>query len=176
MQQYDTSNGNHYTRNRLGLHPSGVIQPNGVDFSWDEQGIGNCWDNNVSSTGAVTDDTEVIALPDCSGSGSLSPVGNVTKTARNAPCSTYDREEQRNPVGCTWFTSPVMPAARQNAPRELTPVPAGYQPPAAPGKTAIPPKPAGNGLAATGASLVPAAAGLAVAALLLAAHRRRRSA
>jgi hypothetical protein len=38
--QIDTSNNNHYRDNRLGFHPSGVTQPNGVDFSWDEQLLG----------------------------------------------------------------------------------------------------------------------------------------
>lgn len=175
MQQYDTSNGNHYTNNRLGFHPSGVIQPNGVDFSWDEQGIGNCWDDNISATGAVTDDSEVIALPDCSGSGSLSPVGNVTKTALNAPCATYDREDEPNPVGCQWFTSPVMPSNRENAPGETTPVPAG-QGPAPANPTTANPGNQGGGLAATGGPLLPAATGLAVAGLVLLAHRRRRAA
>jgi len=52
--QYDTSNGNHFKNNRMGFHPSGVTQPNGIDFSWDEQGVGNCWQDNVSSTGTVT--------------------------------------------------------------------------------------------------------------------------
>jgi hypothetical protein len=177
MQQYDTSNGNHYTHNRLGFHPSGVIQPNGVDFSWDEQGVGNCWDDNVSSTGKVTDDSEIIALPDCSGSGSISPVGNITKTARNVTCATYDRDEQRNPVGCTWFNSPKMPAARQNAKGETTPIPAGYQPPAAvAAKGEAPTKPAANGLASTGLSLLPAVAGLGLAGVALSVNRRRRSA
>jgi len=173
-QQYDTSNGNHYTKNRLGFHPSGVTQPNGVDFSWDEQGVGNCWGDNVSSTGTVTDDHEVIALPDCSGSGSVSPIGNVTKTARNVPCATYDRVEEPNPVGCTWFNSPVMPANRENAPGETTPVPAGS------GTTTTPPvaKPTASGgrLAATGGGLLPAAAGLVLAATIMAVHRRRRHA
>ena len=102
----------------------------------------------------------------------------MTKTARNAPCATYDREEEPNPVGCTWFNNPPMPSGRQNAPREVTPVPAGYaQPQAVPEKsTPTRPTAAGRGLAATGSSLLPAATGLALAGLALAVHRRRRSA
>jgi hypothetical protein len=107
--QYDTSNGNWYRNNRLGFHPSGVKQPNGTDFSWDEQGVGNCWEGNVSSTGTVTNDSEVIQPPTCSSGGSSSPIGNVKKTALNAPCAEYDREDNPDPPGCTWFDTPPRP-------------------------------------------------------------------
>jgi len=122
--QYDTSNGNWFKNNKLGFHPSGVKQPNGTDFSWDEQGMGNCWEGNTSSIGAVTDDSEVIPLPDCKSGGSKSPIGNVTKTARNAPCATYHREDEPDPAGCDWFNTPAKPALRQAAPGEANAAPA----------------------------------------------------
>ncbi|MCA1711981.1 MAG: right-handed parallel beta-helix repeat-containing protein [Actinobacteria bacterium] len=168
--QYDTSNGNWFKNNRLGFHPSGVTQPNGIDFSWDEQGVGNCWEGNVSSTGKVTDDSEVIPLPTCAAGGSASPIGNVTKTARNAPCATYDRDDERDPPGCNWFDDPKMPAARRAAPGEsassASPSPAQARPAAAPAAPAA-------SLPSTGATLLPAVVGLLLAGLVLAVHRRR---
>jgi hypothetical protein len=173
--QFDTSNNNHFTANRLGFHPSGVTQPNGVDFSWDEQGVGNCWQDNTPATGEVTDDTQVIPLPDCDSGGSKSPVGNLTKSARNAPCATYNREDNPDPAGCDWFDTPVQPAGRQEAPGETTPAPAGSGDGTG-GGTAAPvaaPTVAGRGLPATGGSLVPALAGLALAATAYGVSRRR---
>jgi hypothetical protein len=175
-QQNDTSNGNHYTANRLGFHPSGVVQPNGVDFSWDEQGVGNCWEGNVSSTGEVTDDSEIIPLPTCASGGSISPVGNLTKTARNAPCATYNREDEPDPVGCDWFDNPVKPAARQEAPGETSATPAGSGAPAGSGGGPAPaaqqPAVAGADLPATGSTLLPGLTGLALAVAAFAVWRR----
>ncbi len=172
--QYDTSNGNWFKNNRLGFHPSGVVQPNGVDFSWDEQGIGNCWEGNVSSTGKVTDDHEVIPLPDCTSGGSRSPIGNATKTARNAPCAQYNREDEPNPPGCNWFTTPPKPAARRDAPGEAATAPS----PAAASPAAAAPRPAASSgsLPSTGASLLPAVVGMVLGGAVLVLHRRRRTA
>lgn len=176
-QQSDTSNRNHFTKNRLGFHPRGAVQPNGVDFSWDEQGVGNCWEGNVSSTGDVTDDTQVLPLADCASGGSDSPVGNLSKTARNAPCATYNREDEPSPVGCDWFDDPQRPAARQEAPGETSaPAPPAEE---APEEQAAAPQPApvvGAGLPATGGSLLPALAGLGLAAAAYGVWRRRWSA
>jgi LPXTG-motif cell wall-anchored protein len=178
QQQYDTSNGNHFTKNRMGFHPSGVTQPNGVDFSWDEQGIGNCWEGNVSSTGTITDDTQLLPLYDCASGGSDSPVGNLATTAQNAPCATYNREDEPSPPGCDWFDDPAMPAARQEAPGETAPAPAeggggafsgdaGSEAPAA--------QPAARALPSTGSSLLPGVAGLLLAGAAYVVWRRRWS-
>ena len=173
-QQTDTSNHNHFTANRLGFHPTGVTQPNGVDFSWDEQGVGNCWQDNVSSTGEVTDDTEVLPLSDCASGGSKSPVGNLTKTARNAPCATYNREDEPDPPGCNWFDSPSQPEGRQEAKGETTPQPAGSgsEPSSGSGSEAEPVVAANSGLPATGGSLVPGVAGLLLAMTAFVVWRR----
>jgi len=112
--QFDTSNGNHFVNNRLGRHPKGLRQPNGVDFWWDEQGVGNCWEGNVPFTGAVTSNVLLpTGLPTCSGGGSLSPVGNAVKSATLVPCSEYNREDNPAPSGCDWFDDPAAPAGRQ---------------------------------------------------------------
>lgn len=182
-QQYDTSNGNQFTANRLGLHPAGVAQPNGTDFFWDEQGVGNCWSGNTSVRGAATSDV-LTGLPSCP-AGSISPVGNLAKTARNAPCAEYNRDSNRNPVGCDWFTTPPVPAGRQPAPGEAVSAagrPDGTGPTTAgpnAGGTPAAPGPAsgvlGRTLAATGGLAVfPLAGGLLVAAGILLVRQRRR--
>ena len=185
-QQYDTSNGNHYRDNRFGFHPAGVVQPNGLDVEWDEQGVGNCWQGNVSTAGAVTHDA-ALPLPDCDSGGSKSPVGNVTKTALMASCATYNREDQPDPPGCDWFENPAVPAGRQEAPDGSTAEPAGRgeAAPAAPtsGGAGLP-APAATGstlvgarsLPATGVALLPALAGLALAGSVLHLRRRQRAA
>jgi hypothetical protein len=173
-EQYDTSNHNRFTANRLGFHPTGVTQPNGVDFSWDEQGVGNCWGDNVSATGEVTDDAQLFPLPDCRGGGSASPVGNLAKTAQNAPCATYNREDEPDPVGCNWFDDPAQPAGRQQAPGETAAPPGSGAGPG--GGSAAPPAArtlVASGLPATGGSLLPGLSGLALAVLAYGVWRRR---
>jgi hypothetical protein len=174
-EQYDTSNHNRFSANRLGFHPAGVTQPNGVDFSWDEQGVGNCWGDNVSATGEVTDDTQLVPLPDCSAGGSASPIGNVAKTAQNAPCATYNREDESDPVGCNWFDDPVQPAGRQQAPGETAAPPSGTGPGGGSGAQPAAPAPVAAGLPATGGSLLPGLSGLALAVLAYGVWRRRVS-
>jgi hypothetical protein len=145
--------------------------------------VGNCWSGNVSSAGAVTHDA-ALPLPACP-DGSRSPIGNVTKSALMVSCATYNREDQPNPPGCDWFENPAVPAGRQEAPGQAAPEPAGR------GETAPAPQPGTGGgaglpapsavatvanarsLPATGAALLPALAGLALAGSVL--HLRRRS-
>jgi hypothetical protein len=123
--QFDTSNHNHYIGNRMAAHPDGLVQPNGVDFWWDEQGVGNCWQDNTSAAGEVTtnatvpvgdgegEDPPFTGFPDCDSGGSVFPVGSVVKSAGLVPCATYDREDNPEPTGCDWFDSPEVPEGRE---------------------------------------------------------------
>jgi hypothetical protein len=123
--QFDTSNHNHYLGNRMGFGPAGLKQPNGVDFWWDEQGVGNCWQDNTSAAGEVTtnasipvgddggEDPPFTGFPDCDSGGSTFPVGSVVKSAQLVPCATYDREDNPDPELCDWFDSPAIPAGRE---------------------------------------------------------------
>ena len=120
--QLDTSNGNRTIGNRFGFHPAGVVQPNGVDVWWDEQGLGNCWDENVSASGAVTADA-LLGLPGCA-IGSLLPSGTVLKSVELLPCAEYNRTSNPSPTNCDWFTTPAVPAGRQAAPDEVAAAPA----------------------------------------------------
>ena len=178
--QTDTSNGNNYVNNRLGVHPSGAVQPNGVDFSWDEQGVGNCWQDNESATGDVTSDTVLPALPDCDSGGSLSPVGNLVKSASMVSCATYNREDEPDPPGCNWFDSPAQPEGREDAPGE-----ASAAPPPADGESTAPvgmiepPAPQAAparvlGLPATGGTVVPAVGALVLVLTVVGLRHRRR--
>lgn len=113
---YDTSHDNRYVANRMGFAPGGLTQPNGVDFWWDDQGNGNCWQGNKSATGEVTSNTVFPdGLPDCDSGGSVWTAGNPVKSAGLVPCATYDREDNPNPPGCMWFVSPEEPEGRQTA-------------------------------------------------------------
>jgi hypothetical protein len=111
--QYDTSHHNHYVGNRMGFAPGGRLQPNGLDFWWDDEGAGNCWQGNTSASGAITHNA-VLPLPDCDSGGSIFVPGvNLVKSAQLAPCSQYNRETNPDPVGCDWFDTPPKPTGRQ---------------------------------------------------------------
>ena len=170
LAQLDTSNHNRVADNRFGFHPAGVVQPNGTDLWWDDQGIGNCWEDNVSATGAVTFDA-LLPLPDCS-IGSLLPAGDATKSLQLLPCSEYNRRSNPSPANCDWFAAPAAPAARQVAPGEERAA-SGDAASSAPTTSAV----AEGILPATGASQRIGIAVLAGAAALavIAASRRTRS-
>jgi len=107
-KQFDTSNGNRFVDNRLGVGRKGSRRPNGIDFFWDEQGIANCWSGNRGRAGGrVTSDPPT--LPGCP-RGSLFQQGNLEKTAAEAPCGAWDPAANPDPPGCTWFTTPPRPA------------------------------------------------------------------
>jgi hypothetical protein len=81
-KQFDTSHFNFYVDNRLGFGPRGERLPNGLDFWWDDQGEGNCWQGNRSATDEATSNTLYPGgLPDCDSGGS---VLNPVKQARSS--------------------------------------------------------------------------------------------
>ena len=71
--------------------------------------------------GQITDDTTVLPLPDCASGGSVSPFAFAPYTASNAPCATYNREDEPDPVGCNWFDSPPKPTATSGDPFPVVP-------------------------------------------------------
>jgi hypothetical protein len=91
-----------------------VVQPNGIDFWWDDQGRGNCWEDNVSATGRVSW-ASVLPPPSCA-VGSLSPAGDATKSAGLLLCSGYNRDSKPDPAGCDWMRAPEPPDGRHEAP------------------------------------------------------------
>jgi hypothetical protein len=109
-KQADTSNGNAVRDNVFGVTPDGRAAPNGVDVYWDEQGVGNCWDGNRGTNGGpITSDP--ATLPSCPNRGGL-PSSNLTKLLPEAPCATWDPQDNPDPPGCTWFDTPANPRKR----------------------------------------------------------------
>lgn len=105
---YDTSHGNRFTGNTFGVRPDGTPERNGLDVFWDEQGIGNCWQDNTTAPGTkVTSDP--ASLPTCDGGGSSNPVGNTAKLAADLPCINWNPRTNPDPPGCDWFQTPPEP-------------------------------------------------------------------
>ncbi|MGH2756020.1 MAG: right-handed parallel beta-helix repeat-containing protein [Actinomycetota bacterium] len=109
---FDTSHHNMYTQNEMSLTPKGDIDLNGFDFWWDDQGEGNCWQDNTGADDAVTSNTMYPGgLPDCDSGGSLPIPNNPYKSGSIASCALYDRNDEffRDPPGCDFFTTPEEP-------------------------------------------------------------------
>jgi hypothetical protein len=102
IAQVDTSNGNRYVDNTLGRTKDGVSQPNGVDFWWDGQGRGSCWQGG--STAA-----EPRALPRCNADGvpsGLAPRRYIAEPAQALQvyvCSQFDPTTGAIPSDCSWY-------------------------------------------------------------------------
>jgi hypothetical protein len=109
-KQYDTSHHNHTTDNHMGIAPDGEIAHNGMDHWWDDEGEGNCWEDNTYSRGERTDNFTVDP-PSCAEGGSTFSPGAFVKDAGFLSCSQYDREDPafRHPPACNWFDSPTKP-------------------------------------------------------------------
>jgi len=108
-KQRDTSHGNRYVGNLMGVTPEGAAAPNGVDFWWDEQGERNCWQSNASPAGAPHSDP--VTLPTCDHPSAGSPYaqqGNPFKTTIVTACAAY-RPGRADPAGCTWLSPPTRP-------------------------------------------------------------------
>jgi hypothetical protein len=104
-KQFDTSHANRYLNNQLGVSATDATRPNGTDFWWDEEGAGNCWQNNTSSTGAVTSDP--AALPACAAPPAFTPP-NQAKLQSLFPCLAW-RRDNVDPAGCDWTHQPRPP-------------------------------------------------------------------
>jgi hypothetical protein len=100
--QFDTSHHNRYYANHLGERPDGSPAPNGMDFWWDGQGVGSCWQK--AAVGA-----EPRVLPGCDSEGFPARFGTAryiadpVKVLKLYTCSDYDLAAQRIPSDCDWF-------------------------------------------------------------------------
>jgi hypothetical protein len=101
--QQDTSNQNRVIGNTMGMSPSGQRMPNGLEVLWDGAGQGNCFQDNKMQSGS-----EPSSLPACPGSDVWLPP-NPAVLAEAAPCTAWDPNNQPNPPGCDWFTTPARP-------------------------------------------------------------------
>jgi len=104
-KQFDTSHFNQYLGNTMGRAPDGSTKPNGTDFWWDGEGIGNCWQTNTSPSGAVISDPSV--LPDCSAPPVFTPPDPV-KVQGLLACLSW-RPNNLDPPGCDWVQPPAPP-------------------------------------------------------------------
>jgi hypothetical protein len=107
-EQFDTSNKNRYDDNKVGVRPDGTRDPNGVDFWWDEEGQGNCWQGNTGPGGAKPT-SDPATLPTCSSGGSAFSSGNPAKQTFQVPCATWNPTDNTDPPGCDWFDRPPEP-------------------------------------------------------------------
>jgi hypothetical protein len=105
---YDTSNFNTYEGNHMGVSPDGEVLPNGVDFWWDEEGEGNCWENNIAAPGRdITSDP--VTLPVCDPPMPFSE-GNTGKQTELFSC--YQQVQQSaDPPNCDWLETPPQPTS-----------------------------------------------------------------
>jgi hypothetical protein len=122
---YDTSNHNHSFANKMGIRPDGTKAHNGMDFWWDDEGVGNCWENNTSSRGEPTNNFTVDPGP-CADGGSKFQPGLTVKDAGFLSCSQYDRNDPtwQHPPACEWFDSPQKPSDDQSGSPVGLPAPA----------------------------------------------------
>lgn len=104
--QQDTSNGNQFKGNIMGKAPNGAAKPNGLDWKWDSNGAGNCWEGNTSSGAGRASDPS--SLPACPGSKTYQP-SNIAVLASMVGCTAWDPYKNPDPVGCDWFVTPKKP-------------------------------------------------------------------
>ena len=103
----DTSHGNRFLDNRMGIRPDGTRAPNGVDFLWDEEGTRNCWQGNRPALGKrITSDPK--SLPRCPGRAEFQPA-NSQKFGELASCINWNPFTNPYPKGCSWYRTPKRP-------------------------------------------------------------------
>ena len=101
--QEETSHFNQYLSNHMGVAPSGERLPNGLDFFWDGQGAGNCWQ------AASADTVEPLAIVACPAGTPHRVIADPNKLVLFVDCAGYDLPTQALPAGCDWFDSPQRP-------------------------------------------------------------------
>jgi len=101
--QEETSHHNRYLANHMGVGPGGERLPNGIDYFWDGQGSGNCW----QATGA--DVVEPMTLPGCPSGGVGRLLADPSVLVLFVDCGAYDLATQTLPAGCDWFDTRARP-------------------------------------------------------------------
>lgn len=101
--QEDTSHFNRYVNNHMGGDPSGTPRPNGIDFFWDGQGAGSCWQ------AAHPAGSDPITLPTCPDQAPGRLLMDPNKMVMFGTCSAYDLPSQTIPAGCDWYETPARP-------------------------------------------------------------------
>ncbi len=106
-KQIDTSNGNKFIRNQLG-YDAGRRQPNGVDFFWDENG------RRQLLGGQLRARRQGHQRPGrrCrrARAGSLLHRATWPSSPPRRRARRGIRDDNPDPPGCTWFTTPPKPS------------------------------------------------------------------
>jgi hypothetical protein len=102
-RQQDTSHDNRFVSNILGIAPDGGVQPNRLDFWWDVQGRGNCWEGNTGPEGRGVVSSPPQLHP-CPGTRQTR-LGDIGKMLAVITCATWS-PKYRNPPGCSWMARP----------------------------------------------------------------------
>jgi hypothetical protein len=103
--QVESSHHNRYLSNTLGRGPDGTRRPNGVDFWWDGQGTGNCWQGNETTT------SHPVRLPSCAGNGTSRLLPAPLSVVSSFVCSRYSRASGSVPLLCPWYRTPGPPGS-----------------------------------------------------------------
>ena len=103
--QGETSHFNTYLGNHMGTSANGERLPNGLDFFWDGQGEGNCWQT------APGDAVEPLAIPACPDGSPHRLIADPNKLVLFVDCAGYDLPTSTLPAGCDWFDTPQRPGA-----------------------------------------------------------------
>ena len=101
--QGETSHFNRYLANHMSLDAAGKRVPNGIDYFWDGQGEGNCWDT------AAGDVVLPLTLPRCPAAGPHRLLDDPNTLVLFVNCSSYDLATKAMPAGCDWFDTPQRP-------------------------------------------------------------------
>ena len=101
--QEDTSHFNRYVGNHMGTDVGGASLPNGIDFFWDGQGGGSCWQ------AAHAAGTDPITVPTCPDEAPGRWLMDPNKLVMFGTCSAYDLRTQTIPLGCDWYDTPARP-------------------------------------------------------------------
>ena len=101
--QRETSHNNRYLGNHMGISAAGQPLPNGLDFFWDGEGAGNCWETTTA------DVVQPVTIPRCSAGGPQRLISDPNLLVLFIDCSNYDLSTKTLPAGCDWFSSPQRP-------------------------------------------------------------------
>ncbi len=103
--QGETSHYNRYLGNHMGTSAGGDRLRNGIDFFWDGEGTGNCWQT------LGTDMVQPLAMPGCPAGAQHRFISDPNTVVLFANCSGYDLAKQAFPAGCDWFETPPRPGS-----------------------------------------------------------------
>ena len=101
--QEDTSHFNRYQDNHMSVDAGGASRPNGIDFFWDGEGSGSCWQ---AATNAGADP---LTIPQCPTEAPGRLLMDPNKLVMFGTCSSYDLVTRTIPAGCDWYDTPARP-------------------------------------------------------------------